>query len=451
MKTASTMRTTANPLRGSAAAVIVFILLLAHPPSVSGSAYDFLRVTTPGTLFAVDPDLTIRSMNPKAHDKIWTFGEGWGLPPLFFHSRVPGQYDRVDFFYPFGAREESTFQSKLRFTPFVQSRWSKLPPFDGYSRCLTLYHGRSDLGQDYWGFFPFYGYTYRRCGVDKNFFFLFPLYYESSDDDARTIRMLWPLVTYANSPGRSAFKVWPLFGADTIRNDYHTKFFLWPLFQSTDKYPGTDQASSYRAVLFPLYARQDDSYSTTTNLVWPIISYYHHYKSGHTRYSFRPLFTYGSGGGIEELSIFYFYYSKKDRRRGTSSSGDGYISVADDEVVTEKKFLCMSKIKKRFRKGLLVYSRYTFWPFAEYTWDLEKGSHLKFPEIIPVKNDWWDLNLGRLLRFVDFRESPISRELSLLFGVTRRTEIKSHPHISGPPRPGDDNWTELIMGSFGKR
>jgi hypothetical protein len=151
------------------------------------------------------------------------------------------------------------------------------------------------------------------------------------------------------------------------------------------------------------------------------------------------------------LSIFYFYYSKKDRRRGTSSSGDGYISVADDEVVTEKKFLCMSKIKKRFRKGLLVYSRYTFWPFAEYTWDLEKGSHLKFPEIIPVKNDWWDLNLGRLLRFVDFRESPISRELSLLFGVTRRTEIKSHPHISGPPRPGDDNWTELIMGSFGKR
>lgn len=444
----------ATPAAGlcSALPVVILALILFQPCLVFGSAYDFLRLTAPGSLFAVDPDLNIRSIDPGAPSRAWTLGEGWGFPPLLYHSKVAGLYDRVDFLYPFGCREESTFRSKLRFTPFFESRWSKIPPFDGFSRCLTLYQGRSDLGQEYWGFFPFYGYTYRRYGVDKNRFLLFPLYYESTDDDAHTIRLLWPLITYARSPGRNAYKVWPLFGKDAIRNDYYNCFFLWPFFQRVDKYPGTEQASSYTALPFPLYMRQDDRVSTSTDLLWPLFTYYHHYPSGHTRYSLRPFFTYGTGGGIEELSILFVYSSKKDRNKGISSgSNDGYISVGDGEVFTERKFFMISTIQKRYRKGGLVFSRYRPWPFAEYTWDLDKGSHLKIPEIIPVKNDWWDLNLGYLLRFVDLRDTPITRELSVLFGLSHRTELKTHPHIAFPPKPGDDTWTELISGSFGKR
>ena len=440
------------PRHCSAVPLLALVLILFQPCLAFGSAYDFLRLTAPGTLFAVDPDLIIRRIDPAAPSRAWTLGEGWGFPPLLYHSKVAGIYDRVDFLYPFGCREESTFQSKLRFTPFFESRWSKIPPFDGYSRCLTLYQGRSDLGQEYWGFFPFYGYTYRRYGVDKNRFLLFPLYYESTDDDAHTVRLLWPIITYAQSPGRKAFKVWPLFGKDAVRNDYYNCFFLWPFFQKVDKYPGTEQASSYLALPFPLYMRQDDRVSTSTDLLWPLFNYYHHYPTGHTRYTFRPFFTYGTGGGIEELSILFVYSSKKDRNKGISSgSNDGYISVGDGEVFTERKFFMISTIQKRYRKGGLVFSRYRFWPFAEYTWDLDKGSHLKIPEIIPVKNDWWDLNLGYLLRFVDLRDTPITRELNILFGFSHRTELKTHPHIAFPPKPGDDTWTELISGSFGTR
>lgn len=426
------------------------VLVVSPPAPASGSLYDFVTAKPGETLFAVDPDLIIRSMNPLAHDRIWALGKGWGVPPLYFHSQVPGIYDRVDFFYPLGAREESTFQSKVRFTPFFKSHWSKLPPFDGYSRCLTLYQGRSDLGQDYWGFFPFYGYTYRRFGVDRNFFLLFPLYYESSDDDARTIRLLWPFITYANSPGRSSVQLWPLAGTDRIRNEYRSSYFLWPLFQSTDKHMGTEQASSYRALLFPVLSWQEDCYSASASFLWPLISYYHHYRSGHRKYTFLPFFSYGTGGGIEEVNILYLYKYRRDYRKGTSSV-DGYVSVADDEVATERKFLFLSSIKKRFRKGLLVYAKYKLWPFAEYSWDLDRGSHFAFPEIIPLKNDWWDLNLGHLLRIVDFRDTPITRELSVLFGLSRRTELKAVPHISRPPTSGEDNWTELVTGAFGKR
>ncbi|MEJ2717719.1 MAG: hypothetical protein P8182_11345 [Deltaproteobacteria bacterium] len=427
-------------------------LLALQAHHALGSAYNFIRMTTPGTLFAVDPDLTIRTINPHAPDRLWTLGESWGLPPLFLHTRVGNAFQRVDFFYPFGSREESRFQSKLRFTPFFKSRWSKIPPFDGYSRCLTLFEGRSDLGQWYWGFFPFYGYTYRRYGVDSNFFFLFPLYYESTDDDARTIRLLWPLITYADSPGRSSLKVWPLFGKDAVRGDYFNWFVAWPFFQKIDKYPGTPQAYSYLALPFPLYIRQDTPVSCSTDILWPFITYYHHYPSGHHRYSFRPFLTYGTGGGIEELSIFFVYSQKKDLRKGTETgTGSGYVSVGDDEVFTERKFLLVSTIQKRYRKGMLVFSRYRFWPFAEYTWDLNRGSHLKIPEVINLKNDWWDLNLGRLLRFVDFRDTPITRELSLLFGLSGQTDIKKFPHIAPPPKPGKDNWAELISGAFGKR
>jgi len=432
------------------ASIVSLLLLLSQSGPAFASVYDYLNLSGSGTLFAVDPDLTIRSMNPAANDKLWMLGEGRGIPPLYYHSKVPGIYDRVDFFYPLGAREESTFQSKLRFTPFFQSRWSKVPPFDGYSRCLTLFHGRSDLGQEYWGVFPFYGYTYRRYGVDWNYFLLFPLYYESADDDARTVRLLWPFITYANSPGRSSFQIWPLLGTDQRRNEYQNRYFLWPLFQATDKHAGTEQASSFRALLFPLLSWEENCYSSSTSLIWPLINYYHHYRSGHRRYTFRPFFTYGAGGGIEEINILYLYSSKKDYRKGTSSV-DGYVSVADDEVSTERRFLYLSSIKKRFRKGLLVYSKYKFWPFAEYTWDLNRGSRFTFPEIIPLKNDWWDLNLGHLLRLVDLRDTPITRELSVFFGLSKRTELKAFPHISRPPKPGEDNWSELISGSFGKR
>ncbi len=427
-------------------------LLFIPAETVCGSAHTFVRLTSPGTLFAVDPDLFSRRIDPRAPDKMWTLGEGWGFPPLFFRSKVQGLYDRVDFLFPLGCREESAFRSKLRFTPLIESSWWKVPPFDGYSRCLTLFYGRSDFGQDYWGFFPFYGYSYRHRGKDSEFFCMFPLYYQSIEDENRTIRLLWPLITYANSPGRVSIKMWPLFGKDAIRRDYFNWYLLWPLFQRVEKYPGTEQAQAYTALPFPLYVRQETAYSCSTDILWPLITYYHHYASGHQRFSFRPLFTYGTGGGIDEISILYLYSYKRDQRKGTETgTGYGYVSVGEDDVFTEQKYMLISTIQKRYRKGCMVFARYRFWPLAEYTWDLERGSHLKVPEIISLKNDFWDLNLGRFLRFVDLRDTPITRELSLLFGLSGRTEVKACPHIPLPPRPGDDNWSELITGAFGKR
>ena len=419
---------------------------------VFGSTHASDSVTAPGSLFAVDPDLLGRRVDPLAPRNIWTFGECWGLPPLFFRSNIQGLYQRADFLFPLGCREESLVRSKLRFTPLIESNWSKVPPFDGYSRCLTLFCGRSDMGQEYWGFFPFYGYSYRRRGKDSELFCLFPLYYQSTDDDIRTIRLLWPLITYSNSPGRFSMKIWPLFGKDAVRQDYFNWYLLWPFFQRVEKYPRTDQAYTYTALPFPLYMKQETAYSCSLDFIWPLITYYHHYATGHQRFTFRPLFTYGTGGGIDEISILYLYSYKRDRRKGIESgTGRGYVSVGEDDVFTEQKYMMISTIQKRYRKGCLIFARYRFWPVAEYTWDLEKGSHLKVPEIISLKNDFWDLNLGRFLRFVDLRDTPITRELSLLFGLSGHTEVKTWPHIPPPPKPGDDNWSELILGAFGKR
>jgi len=430
--------------------VAVVSILFVEPRR--STAFDFFRTTIPGTVFAVDPDLTTRSIDPHSPDGLWTLGRGWGIPPLLFRTNVGGIYERDDFLFPFGCREESLFRSKLRLTPFFESRWSKIPPFDGHSRVLTLYQGRSDMGQDYWGFFPFYGYTYRRYGVDRNLFVLFPLYYESTYDGVRTRRILWPLITYANSPGRFSAKLWPLVGRDVIGRDYDNWFFLWPFFQKIDKYPGTRQAESYYGLPFPLFVQRRTVYDCNIDIIWPIFSYYHHYKTGHHRYSFRPLFKYGTGGGIEEISLLGLYSHKVNHRKGTiSGTGHGYVSVGSDDIFTEEKFLLVSTIQKRFRKGCLVFARYRFWPFAEYTWDIAKGSHLKVPDFIGLRNDWWDLNLGRLLRFVDFRDTPITRELSMLFGFSQYTEVKTHPHIEPPPEPGEDDWSELILGAFGKQ
>jgi len=438
--------------RPAAVAVFFATLLALFCQPVFGSGFHPSENAKSRSLFAIDPDLMIRSIDPRAPDNMWAVGEGWGFRPFFFRSRLPGLYDRVDFLYPLGCYEDTYFRNKLRFTPFFESRWSKEPPHEGFSRCLTLYRGRSDLGQDYWGFFPFYGRMYRRFGVDHSRFVLFPLYYESTDDGARTFRFLWPLITYANNHSRSTLKVWPIYGHDRIRNDYKNLFVLWPFFQVVHKYPGTEQASRYSALPFPLYVKHEDSYSCAVHVIWPLFTYYHHYQTGHQRYSFRPFITYGTGGGIEELSLLSLYTYKRDHRHpGTSKDSSGYASVAGDEIVTERSFLSLSSIKKRYRKGCLTYARYRFWPLAEYIWDAEKGSRLKVPEIVPLNDQWWDLNMGRLLRFVDFRDTPITREVSLLFGWTQKTELKSVAHIAAPPVSGDDDWGELVQGAFGKQ
>ncbi len=431
-------------------AILLVALLLGAPCVTHGSIYDYIKITRPGGFFAVDPDSIIRSMDPTADRRTWRIAETWGFPPFFMRSKVPGLFERLDILYPIAFKEDSSFSRKIKIIPLFESRWSKIPPFDYYTRFATMYKGRSDMGQDYFGFFPFYGYSYRRFGVDRNRFLLFPLYYESEDDGAKTYRLLWPFITYANDQHRVTLKFWPLFGKDHIRNDYDNRFLLWPFFQITDKYIGQEQWSSFKALPFPLYMSSQTNYDYNLDLLWPLFTYYKHYASGHQRYSFRPFFRYGYGGGVEEFSIL-FYSSKKDKRSGVSSSStDDYVSLGTDEVVTERKFFFMSAIQKRYRKGLLVYTKYRFWPFAEYIWDVDKGTHWKVPEIIPVKHAWWDLNLGRFLRIVDLRDTPITRELSLFFGLSRHNQIKPHPQIAAPPRSADDNWTELIQGSFRK-
>lgn len=434
------------------ALLLILLYALSCPLNLEASSYHFLDSFADGNTIAIDPDITIRRIDPSAPDNIWLLGKTRGFPPFYNRIEVPGLYERDDFLYPFGLREESTFQSRLRFPILFESRWAKRPPFDGSSRLLTAYQGRSDLGQEYWGVFPFYGYTFRRFGVDSNFFFLFPLYYQSSEDDILTHRFLWPIVTYADSPGRQAFKVWPLIGTDSIHNDYFNKFALWPLFQKIDKYPGTRQAYSYVAAPFPVYVNECTPHDKSTSLLWPFLNYYQH-KSGFTRYSLWPFVKYGSGGGREEVNLFYIYNYKKDLRTGEKESGrsKGHIAIGDDEVFTERKFALVNSIQKRYRKGELIYTKYKFWPFGEYSWDKRKGTHLKIPAVLTFKNDWFNLNLGSLLNIIDIRETPITRETSFLFGLSRNSYEKQVPNIPPPPSPGSDNIEEMILGAFGEK
>src|SRR5512139_1692684 len=67
---------------------------------------DFLSRISIARPFALDPDVIIRKMDPDAPRNAWTLGEGKGIPPFYFRTTVPGLYDRVDFIYPFGCREE---------------------------------------------------------------------------------------------------------------------------------------------------------------------------------------------------------------------------------------------------------------------------------------------------------------------------------------------------------
>ncbi len=164
--------------------------------------------------------------------------------------------------------------------------------------------------------------------------------------------------------------------------------------------------------------------------------------------TFYPFIKYGSGGGLEELNLFYLYSYKKDWRRGTTStSSDARLQVDGESVYTEQKFLYfISTIQKQYRKGLLVYgSIASSGRLREYVWDLEKGSHLKMPEIIPLTSDFWDQKSRASVAIRRFARDPHNAGTEHAFSVSARDRTQSSPLHSPATEPENDDWSELIL------
>jgi len=46
--------------------------------------------------------------------------------------------------------------------------------------------------------------------------------------------------------------------------------------------------------------------------------------------------------------------------------------------------------------------------------------------------------------WIDFCDTPISREFSYLFGLRKRTRLKTFSRFRRPPKPGEDDWAEIF-------
>ena len=89
------------------------------------------------------------------------------------------------------------------------------------------FNGRTRDDLSYWGLFPFYGSHPHILFMDDIHFVLWPIYTDYSIKGVRTRSVLWPFVSWTESP-RDSLGIWPFYGHSRKRESDHW-YVLWPL------------------------------------------------------------------------------------------------------------------------------------------------------------------------------------------------------------------------------
>lgn len=183
-----------------------------------------------------------------------------------------------------------------------------------------FYSGKDVHDESYFAVFPLGGKINEFLGQDKIWFAMFPLYMYMSVNDVKTYDVLWPFISRTTGQNVSRFRVFPLYGQSSRRDDWTKRFVLWPFWTSAHySYPDGQTGGGF--VLFPLFghtkltdqeswmllppffrwSRNDKGYRSG-NVPWPFIQY----ASGRdNKLYFWPLWgTRHSGNGNIRSSFF---------------------------------------------------------------------------------------------------------------------------------------------------
>lgn len=89
------------------------------------------------------------------------------------------------------------------------------------------FSGTTRKGEDYWGFFPFYGTHPHFLLMDDFSCVLWPIWHSYEVKGVRSHAVCWPFVTWRDEP-RPGVGVWPLYGYARQRESTH-HYAFWPL------------------------------------------------------------------------------------------------------------------------------------------------------------------------------------------------------------------------------
>ncbi len=158
-----------------------------------------------------------------------------------------------------------------------------------------IFSGRTQDGEDYSAFFPFYGTLKNFLFLNDFHFFLFPIYGRGDSYGVKMTTYLWPFYLERHGERLDQFRLWPFYGRSERRGLHITRenrFVAWPFWSETSLH-GAVSGDGF--ILFPifghshyerekrgdeetwqllppffLYGRGDDGYRKV-NAPWPFI------------------------------------------------------------------------------------------------------------------------------------------------------------------------------------
>ncbi|MCS7280010.1 MAG: hypothetical protein NZ583_00045 [Desulfobacterota bacterium] len=312
----------------------------------------------------------------------------------------------LHFPYPLGRFENE----KSYFVPFfmAQRREEK----KDYS-FLLVYWGESE-GENYGGFFPFYGEVKKRFGKDRIRFFLWPLYGATEIDGAKKENYLWPFFSLYSGEEKG-YKIFPIYGKHERPDIRESQFFLWPFFYKERKNLDTDdpfrsiyllpfylsgktESGSFDSycIMFPLYCRLKSPGKVKKYYLWPFVEKVEGEEEG---VSIFPLIRKIKTEDHETLGILWpFFYTRKEffdeRKKGT-----------------ETAFLLLSRYEKEDSQFVL-----SLWPLLGYKVS-ETETEVNFPFIFPLKFEKFQKILNPLFSLLEYRKEGDWEGLNILYGL----------------------------------
>lgn len=338
----------------------------------------------------------------------------WGIRPLLSRYHKPG-HDRWECLYPLGKYERRDGWGKAYLAPLWLTRWEE----GGASNTalLTLFWGRTEKGEGYGGFFPFYGVFKERFRRDRTEFFLWPLYSRIEDEGTVTEKFLWPFFQLRKGEERG-FCFWPFYCKRERPGD-RKGYILWPFYVWRDK--ETNGELTTMRLYFPFYATirsprvESDIYlppffhhkrrlrppSERWETPWPFVIW-DQYEEG-----IFPIYRLRREPNKERRWILWPLFVYEWDRMG------------DQEVIT-RRFLLINRHRKTIGPKGAEGEDLNLWPLFSYRKGPQGTVDFYSLQLLPLHDEGLERNLYPLFWIIRYKRSPRGESIfDLLWGLFR--------------------------------
>jgi hypothetical protein len=336
-----------------------------------------------------------------------------GIRPLF--SLKTEGYERIDILYPLGGVEEKEGLRRGYFFPFLNFETHKFFSF------FTLYWGKSEEGEAYWGLFPLFGEIKDRFRRDEIDFVLWPLYTRVIDKGTTTYKFLWPFFKLykGKTEGIDLFPFW----GHRVSERGEKGFTLWPFYVWQDE--KFMEAQFSLRLYFPFYASLKTPTYESVFLLPPFL-HHKHFKEGQKRWEFWPFLAFDD----KEQKVFPLFRNKEALNEKSfwflwPLYTYDYTEVSGTKMQKERFMLIGLMERETFNDEEKV-NIFNLWPLFSVSKENDEEEFL-FPFLIPLKNEGFKRNWLPILTLISYKSKGPKVDFDMLWGLFH---FKKSPEFS---------------------